>query len=157
MKDLAVDIIWARRPISSLPRRRASRFTWQDTRKSWIPAFAGMTRRARDMTIPRPTRSLLRADQEFLAGRLGIIARHHIRLQSLFQRKLIGIMARKGGLQLLGDARAKPHGDLDTCLGEEIGEQPATDAPGHAIAAAEHRRRRVEPAVQIDLLVMHRT
>src|SRR5262245_42159297 len=96
---------------------------------------------------------LVRPDQHLLARRLPAVGRDRLEPQGPGQRQLARVAAGEGGLELADDARAQLLARLGTDPLQKEREQPAAEAPGHAVGPVEDRGRAVEPAVDVDLLV----
>src|SRR6185312_16162992 len=79
--------------------------------------------------------ALVRVDQILLAGGLAVVGGGDLRVEGLRQADLGGVVAGEGGLQLVGHPLAQLLHLRRRRLREEIGQQPAAEAPGHAEAA----------------------
>src|SRR5438876_1063243 len=100
---------------------------------------------------PPPLEPLVRVDQVLLARGLAVDGGERGGLQRLGEAELGGVVAGEGGLQLVGDALAQLGGLRRADLLDEVGEQPAAEAPGHAERAVELGGAGVEAAVDVDL------
>src|SRR4051812_24684330 len=85
----------------------------------------------------------VRRDQVFRPGGLLAIGEHGLARQRLLERDVAGVVAGKCRLELAGDPGAQPTDGLAAGLLEERREQPAADAPRHAVVAAQQGRAAV--------------
>src|ERR1700722_5748770 len=69
------------------------------------------------------------------------------------QRNLSGVGTRERRGELRGDTGSEPANGLGAGVLQEVGEQPASNAPGHAEVPGEDRGTGVESAVDVYLLV----
>src|SRR5882762_10236816 len=99
---------------------------------------------------------LVRIDQKLLASRALVVDRDVLEIEHLRQRDHLRVVARKGRLQALDHTLAQPHLLRPADLLQERRQQPAADAPRHAVVAYEFDRSGVEAAIDIDLLVRGR-
>src|SRR6266850_2916155 len=102
---------------------------------------AGLPRRA---IRERSARSLVGVDQILRTRRHLGVHGDLLGAQRLGERDLLGVGARKGGLDLGGHPLTQLLGGLEPDLLEERREQPAPDSPRHAERPAELRRPPVE-------------
>ena len=99
----------------------------------------------------------MRRHQVLLAGRLLRVDRDGSRVESLLQGDRLRVARGEGRLDLGGDTLAETVGSLGADPLQEVGKQPAAEAPGHAEVPRQDRLAAVEPAVDVDLLERRRT
>src|SRR6266702_7398772 len=83
---------------------------------------------------------LVRIDQKLLAGRALVVDGDVLEIEHLRQRDHLRVMAREGRLQALDHALAQPNLLRPADLLQEWRQQPAADAPRHAVIAHEFDR-----------------